>query len=235
MFRLLEGTLTDESMTFSIVAFDRNSGAAGAAAVTGGLAVGAFVPHVRAGVGAIATQGASTNWLYGERGLALLDAGRSAQQTLQVLRRDDEGRDYRQCVIVDGGGAAAGWTGSKCAPPHEHETDYAAAVAGNRLGRSGVAAAMLRGFAESAGDALADRLLAALAAGEAAGGDANGTISAALRVDVMDAPPVDIRVDYAPGEALAALADLYRRYRSAPFKDFCDTVPTRLDFSRFEA
>jgi len=222
-------------MTFSIVAFDRNSGAAGAAAVTGGLAVGAFVPHVKAGVGAIATQGASTNWLYGERGLQLLGAGESAQQTLQALSRDDEGRDYRQCVIVDGNGAAAGWTGRKCAAPREHETDHAAAVAGNRLECSGVAAAMLRAFAESAGGLLAARLLAALAAGEAAGGDAHGTISAALRVDAMDAPPVDIRVDFAPGEALTALADLYRRYRSAPFQDFYQTVPTRLDFGRFEA
>lgn len=222
-------------MTYSIVAYDPASGAAGVCTATGGLAVGAFVPHVRAGVGAIATQGASTNWLYGDRGLELLGGGCSAEQTLKVLTGDDSGRDYRQCAIVDAASAAVAWTGDTCEAVREQQTGSGVAVVGNRLVGEGVAAAMLDAFAAAAGIPLAERLLAALEAGDTAGGDLQGAVSSALRVDAFDHPPVDIRVDYAPGEAVARLRDLLRRYRSAPFRTFYDTVPTRRDFSKCKA
>lgn len=219
-------------MTYSIVAYEPASGAAGVCTATGGLAVGAFVPHARAGLGAIATQGASTNWLYGERGLELLGAGCSAAQSLDRLTRDDAGRDYRQCAIVDAAGESVAWTGDACEGVREHRTGTGVAVVGNRLVSARVAAAMLGAFTAAAGAALADRLLAALEAGDAAGGDLQGAISSALLVDSLDYPPIDIRVDYAPGEALTALRNLFGRYRSAPFSTFCDTVPTRRDFGK---
>jgi len=219
-------------MTYSIVAYDTSQGAAGVATVTGGLAVGAFVPHVRAGAGAIATQGASTNWLYGERGLELLGADVPASEALALLTADDGGREYRQCVLVDRYGVAACWTGGFCEAVRDCLSGNGVAVAGNRLVSRTVLSAMLEAYAVRAGSPLADRLLASLEAGDASGGDVNGAESAALRVDAFDAPPVDVRVDYAPGEAVSALQDLYRRYRSAPFLRFYDTVPTRRDYSR---
>jgi len=88
-------------MTYSIVAYDPVRGTAGVAAATGGLAVGAFLPYARAGAGAIVTQGASTNGLYGERGIGLLEAGCTAREAVDLLIGDDAGRDHRQCVIVD--------------------------------------------------------------------------------------------------------------------------------------
>jgi len=219
-------------MTFSIVAYDTARGVAGVAAATGGLAVGAFVTYARAGAGAIATQGASTNWLYGERGLEQLAAGVPAPEALQAVTGDDTGREYRQCVMVDRDGTPAAWTGNVCEGVRGSRTGDAVAVAGNRLVDVAVIDAMLEAFTARAGRPLAERLLSALEAGDGVGGDVHGTVSVAMRVDAFDRPPVDIRVDYAPGAAMAAMRSLYQRYRSAPFRSFYDTVPTRQDYGR---
>ena len=56
-------------MTFSIIAHDVASGQVGIAAASKTLATGARVPHIRTGVGAIASQ-ARVNRYYGPRGLA---------------------------------------------------------------------------------------------------------------------------------------------------------------------
>ena len=56
--------------TFSIVAFDPETGDLGVAVQSKFLAVGAVVPYARAGVGAVATQ-SYANLLYGPKGLAL--------------------------------------------------------------------------------------------------------------------------------------------------------------------
>ena len=55
-------------MTFSIVAFDPDSGSSGIAVASKFLAVGAVVPWGRAGAGAVATQ-AMANLSYGPHGL----------------------------------------------------------------------------------------------------------------------------------------------------------------------
>lgn len=226
-----------DGMTYSIVAYDSVGGSAGVAAATGGLAVGAFVPHARAGAGAIATQGASTNWLYGERGLGLLETGCTARETVDVLILDDPGRDYRQCLIVDGSAGIAAWTGKVCQPFTACRSalyrGVGVAAVGNRLTSPAVVDAMLESFAALQDTPLPERLLCALEAGEEAGGDLQGTLSAALRVDCFDLPPVDIRVDHSLRGALAELRDIKRRYASPPFKAFYDTVPTRRDYGRY--
>src|ERR1700737_4752867 len=98
-------------MTFSIVARDRLTGAFGAAAATGTPVVGGLVLHLASDVGAIATQGLSTNPLYGVRGLRLLESNFDADETRQRLIEEDDGRDARQLVVVDGNGRTSGWTG----------------------------------------------------------------------------------------------------------------------------
>src|ERR1700677_5072507 len=91
-------------MTFSIVARDPLTGALGAAAATGAPVVGALVLHLAADVGAIATQGLSTNPLYGMRGLRLLEAGLTPEETRDRLISWDEGRQSRQLVLIDRNG-----------------------------------------------------------------------------------------------------------------------------------
>src|SRR3546814_13527434 len=85
-----EGTV----MTYSIAARDAQSGHLGVAVASRFFAVGALVPHLRAGVGAIATQ-AFCSPLYGTDGLALLAAGASVEEALRsVTARDEIGRAH---------------------------------------------------------------------------------------------------------------------------------------------
>lgn len=94
--------------TFSIVAYDPQSGALGVAAQSKFPAVGALVPWAKAGVGAIATQ-AAANLEYGEEGLRLLASGLSAEEVVRRLTEKDPGREERQVGIVDAHGGAAAW------------------------------------------------------------------------------------------------------------------------------
>ena len=70
--------------TFSIVAFDPETDSLGVAVQSKFLAVGALVPHARAGVGAVATQ-ALANVTYGPRGLELMAQGTTAGETIEFL------------------------------------------------------------------------------------------------------------------------------------------------------
>src|SRR5437763_9086993 len=100
-------------MTFSIVATDGD--ACGVAVASKFLAVGAAVPAAAANVGAIATQ-SWANLAYRPEGLALLRAGKSAQETLDTLTAADELRAERQAGAVDAQGRAATYTGDHCHP-----------------------------------------------------------------------------------------------------------------------
>src|SRR5215470_17951478 len=99
--------------TFSIVACDLEAGQWGVATQSKFLAVGSVVPWAQPGVGAVATQ-AYANPRYGPEGLALLRDGLSAQETVDRLTADDEGRDHRQLGIVDARGGSASFTGREC-------------------------------------------------------------------------------------------------------------------------
>jgi len=50
-------------MTWSIIAFDKSTGAFGAAVAAKAFASGSFVPFVRAGVGAVGTQSLTNRYL----------------------------------------------------------------------------------------------------------------------------------------------------------------------------
>ncbi|BDG62093.1 DUF1028 domain-containing protein [Caldinitratiruptor microaerophilus] len=166
--------------TFSIVARDPATGELGVAVQSRFLAVGAVVPWARAGVGAVATQ-ARANVRFGPEGLGLLAQGLAAAEVLNRLIQADPERDHRQVAIVDARGTAAAWTGPGCLPWAGHHVGDSYACQGNILAGPDVVPAMARAF-ESAGGHLADRLLAALEAGQAAGGDSRGMQAAALLV-----------------------------------------------------
>jgi uncharacterized Ntn-hydrolase superfamily protein len=213
-------------MTFSIVARDPHTGALGVATATGGPVVGSLVPHARAGVGAIATQ-ASTNGLYAYDGLdALARPGADAQGVLDALLAADEGRDRRQCLIVDAVGRAAVWTGPGCSGHAGARIGQGVAVGGNLLSGQAVLDAMLAAYAQCTG-ALEDRLLAALVSGESAGCDRRGTRSAALKVYTANPfPAVDLRADWSPAP-VADLGVILAATRDPSYADFFATVPTR--------
>jgi uncharacterized Ntn-hydrolase superfamily protein len=166
--------------TFSIVAFDPDTGALGVAVQSKFLAVGSIVPWARAGVGAVATQ-AMANYNYGPRGLELMSRGKTAEETVEALISADEEREHRQVGVVDAEGRAATFTGGECFEWAGGVTGEHYAAQGNILVGRETVEAMAKTFEGTSGD-LAGRLLAALDAGQAAGGDSRGKQSAALLV-----------------------------------------------------
>ena len=194
-------------MTWSIVARDEATGQLGVAVATCAFAVGARVPFVATGVGAIATQ-AFVNPFYGHRGLALLRAGVPAADAVRVLIEADGGRGQRQVHIMDAKGRIAAHTGADNVPWCGHLVRETFSVAGNMLAGPEVIEETARVFAGGRGLPLARRFLAALRAGERVGGDKRGKQSAALLIhDEEEYALLDIRVDDHP-DPLAELARL---------------------------
>jgi uncharacterized Ntn-hydrolase superfamily protein len=216
--------------TFSIVACDPQNGDLGVAVASKFLAVGSVVPWARAGAGAVATQ-AMADLAYGPDGLALLEGGRTAQEALEQLLADDAQREQRQVGIVDARGGAAAHTGAQCMDWAGHIVGAGFAAQGNILAGAGVVQAIAEAFMRAEGE-LAERLLAALAAGDAAGGDRRGRQAAALYVaraggsygGTLDRY-VDLRVDDdpAPVPELARLLKLHRFYLTPPRQE--DLLP----------
>jgi uncharacterized Ntn-hydrolase superfamily protein len=170
--------------TYSIAACDPDAGQWGVATQSKFLAVGSVVPWAEPAVGAIATQ-AYANPRYGPEGLALLRDGRSAQEVVDKLTADDDGRDHRQLGVVDGQGRAASYTGSECMDWAGGRTGECYAAQGNILVSAETVDAIAETFGSSSGP-LATRLLDSLDAAQAAGGDRRGQQSAALLVVEKD-------------------------------------------------
>src|SRR5256885_15158896 len=100
-------------MTWSIIAHDRKSGQFGIAVATKFFAVGARVPNIVPGVGAIATQ-AMVNPYYGIDGVKLLRDGLGPQAIIDQLTARDPGRNHRQLHVMDASGHIAQYTGTEC-------------------------------------------------------------------------------------------------------------------------
>jgi uncharacterized Ntn-hydrolase superfamily protein len=201
-------------VTYSIVARDPKTGELGVAVQTCMFAVGSVVPWAEAGVGAVATQ-AMSEVAYGPRGLAAMKDGASAADALQRARAADDAEVLRQVGVVDANGNAAAFTGDLCIDFAGHHCGDGYAVQANMMATDRVWPAMAEAY-EHAQGALADRMLAALFAGEAAGGDARGSMSAALVVvnaarseGEGSRPTIDVRVDDHP-RPLDELARLLR-------------------------
>jgi uncharacterized Ntn-hydrolase superfamily protein len=203
--------------TFSLVACDLDAGQWGVAVQSKFLAVGSVVPWAEPQAGAVATQ-AYANPRYGPDGLALLRQGLSAEETVSRLTEADDGRDERQLGVVDAQGRAATYTGSSCLDWAGGRAGDGYAAQGNILVSEATVDALADTFASTEGT-LAERLLAALAAGQAAGGDSRGQQSAALLVVERDGgyaglsdTLVDLRADdhERPIEELARLHGLHQ-------------------------
>ena len=189
--------------TFSIVARDPATEELGVAVQSRAFRAAAIVSYAKAGVGAIATQ-ASANQSYGPTGLRLLEQGLSPAEVVQRLTSDDEGRDRRQLAVIDAQGRVKAYTGSRTSDWAGHIEGDNYSVQGNILVSEEVVQAMAHTFERTEGE-LAERLMAALDAGQAAGGDARGKQSGGILVvrPIGDSGRttdrwIDVRVDDHP-------------------------------------
>jgi uncharacterized Ntn-hydrolase superfamily protein len=198
-------------MTWSIVARDPKTGYLGIAVATRFFAVGGLVPHIRGGIGAVATQ-AFVSPLYGTDGLAQLTAGKAPDEIITELTARDAGRDQRQLHLVDAEGRNAAFTGTKCIDWAGHQIDENVSVAGNMLAGPEVVAETLATYKRAMDKPFIERLLEAMHAGEDAGGDKRGKQSAALLIHRdQDYPWLSIRAD----DHADPLAELRRLYAVA--------------------
>jgi uncharacterized Ntn-hydrolase superfamily protein len=170
--------------TYSIVAVDPEAHQWGVAVQSKFLSVGSVVPWAEPEVGAIATQ-AYANPRYGPNGLELLREGLTAQEVVDKLTGEDEGRDHRQLGVVDAQGRAATYTGKECLDWAGGRTGEGYAAQGNILVSGATVDALAETFEQSSGP-LAERLIDCLAAAQAAGGDSRGQQSSALLVVQRD-------------------------------------------------
>jgi uncharacterized Ntn-hydrolase superfamily protein len=168
--------------TFSIVAIDPANGDMGVAVASRYFSVGSVVPWALAGIGAVATQ-ANVNVGYGPKGIDLLRQGLPAKQVLERLLAEDtfEGKDGRQVAIVDAHGNIATYTGPNALHWAGDRQGKAWSAQGNILVGPQVPEAMGKAFEATQGE-LAEKLYAALKAGDDAGGDARGHQSASMLV-----------------------------------------------------
>jgi len=193
-------------MTFSIVARCTRTGQFGMAIASSSPAVAARCAHVRAGVGAVASQNV-TDPALGPLILDRLGEGLSAVQALAAVTTGRAHVDYRQLLVVDKNGEAALHTGAKVLGLWGEVRGKDCAAGGNLLASNIVPSVMAAAF-ESASGHLAERLLQALEAALEAGGEAGTIHSAGLKLaDRLSWPLVDLRIDWAP--------DPIRQLRSA--------------------
>lgn len=175
-----EGPVT---ATFSIAAVDPDAGVCGAAVASMYPAVGKIVPFVRAGVGVFCTQHWS-NAAWGPRALDLLEKGKTPEETLAELLHDDPRPEKRQLAIIDMQGRGVNRNPNQPDPSAVYwgaMSGHCYACQGNTLVGRQVIVAMAQAYEETRGS-LADRLMAALVAGDRSGGDHRGHLAAGLRV-----------------------------------------------------
>ncbi|MGY1748063.1 DUF1028 domain-containing protein [Modestobacter sp. SYSU DS0511] len=218
-------------MTFSVIARDPGTGDLGIAVSSCILAVGRAVPTVRPGVGVVAVQARSRRGL-GTSLMAGLAAGTSPEDLVRHASHAAEDVD-RQIAVLDAGGRVAADTGRGSLPASGHLLGDGFSVQGNMLTSPDVLPAMSAAFG-SAGGPLADRLLAALTAGQDAGGDLRGRQSAALLVvggepatEDDDGVRIDLRVDDSgdPVAQLRMLRNLQRAYDERDYETLAVFAP----------
>ena len=217
---LLAQTFNGEPLThtFSIVAYDKEAGEIGVAVQSHWFSVGSVVSWAEASVGAVATQ-SLVNVSFGQRGLDLLKEGKSVNEALDILLKDDDGRDFRQVAIIDAKGNAVTHTGKKCIAEAGHKAGKNYSVQANMMLNDKVVPAMSEAFENSTGP-LAERMMQVMKAAQAVGGDIRGQQSAAILVvkdkssgKVWEDRLIDIRVEDHP-QAVNEIERILKVYRA---------------------
>jgi uncharacterized Ntn-hydrolase superfamily protein len=219
-------SIPDVVATFSLVAHDEATGDLGVVVASKFLAVGAYVPFARAGVGAVATQ-SYVNTTYGPRALELLQHGGHPEACLRAFRQTDAEIETRQFGIVSAGGDSVTFTGNACHAWAGGRHGHHYAAQGNILAGPEVIDALVDSYQRRSDLAFPERLVAALLAGDRAGGDKRGRQSAALLVvgekkgyAGLSDRWIDLRVDdhTDPAPELMRLLELHRLYLDKPSK-----------------
>lgn len=197
-------------MTFSLIARCARTGQFGMVIASSSPAVAARCAHVRAGVGAVASQNV-TDPALGPMLLDLMESGLSAPDALAQITRNRPHIAYRQLLAIDAQGRTAIHSGAQVLGLWGEATGTDCAAGGNLLAHTGIPAAMITAFEATPGP-LGDRLMTALEAGLAAGGEAGPVHSAGLKLaDRLSWPLADLRIDWAdaPIAMLRAAWDVY--------------------------
>jgi len=206
--------------TFSIVARDPETGQMGVAVQSHWFSVGSVVSWAEAGVGAVATQ-SLVDPSYGPLALDLLRAGKSPEDALKGLLTADSGSDVRQVGIVDSQGRVAVHTGARCIPEAGHHSGQGYTTEANLMERNTVWDAMANAYEHATGP-FADRLIAALEAGQREKGDIRGKQSAAILIVAAKATGrpwedriMDLRVEDSPDpiKELKRLVKVHQAYQ----------------------
>lgn len=219
--------------TFSIIARCKETGYFGAAIASCFPAVGAHSPSIKADVGVIATQGWVNPYL-GKAGMALLEQGKTANETLNRLLYKDPGRELRQIAILDQFGNSAVYTGLENDEDKGHIIGDQYAVQGNLLTSIDVIEAMAETFEKTSGP-LEERLLAALLAGDERGGDKRGKQSAIIKVEAIHGfPYVDFRVDdhQEPVKELKRIYEQNRHILVERYFEWVESIKTGTKFNQ---
>lgn len=205
--------------TYSIVAMDSVTGEIGVAVQSHWFSVGSIVSWAESGVGAVATQ-SFVNPSFGPRGLQLMKSGKSAQQALDILIEEDEGRNFRQLALIDIHGNTAVHTGKNCIAEAGHMNGKYYSAQANLMYKNTVWEAMSKAF-QNSNKPLAERLVAALESAEKEGGDIRGKQSAALLLvsgeptgNVWEDRKIDLRIeDHSnPINEIKRLLKIHRAY-----------------------
>ena len=165
--------------TFSIVARDPATGEMAVGVQSHWFSVGTSVPWGKSGVGVVATQ-SFVNPAFGPKGLALMESGKTADEALEELIREDDGRDYRQVALLDDKGHAAAYTGEKCVESAAQIVGENFSVQANMMLNDKVVPAMAEAFRNNSDLPLAERVMEVLKAAQEAGGDLRGSNSNSL-------------------------------------------------------
>ena len=196
----------------------------GVAVATCHLAVGALVPHLKSGIGAIATQ-AATNPYLGLKGLEKLSRGYSLKDSLIESLNEDLDKDSRQLHGVDVSGNAWAWTGKDTVEWSGHKFGKNFSLAGNMLVGEQVLEACYEVIKSRNKEPIEEILLQGLKAGEAAGGDVRGRQSAALlTIKDQPFPFCHLRVDD-NRDPLSELEHLLQEFRQPYYQEFLDAIP----------
>ncbi|SLN27794.1 hypothetical protein PEL8287_01252 [Roseovarius litorisediminis] len=201
-------------MTFSISARCPDSNMFGIAVSSSSPCVAARCAHARAGAGVVATQNITDPRL-GPKGLDLMGQGMSASEALERLKVDAPHLEYRQLALVDANGGTAHFSGANTLGTHHVVTGDGVVAAGNLLSTPKVPEAMVTAFADTAGQPLGDRLVAAMRAALKAGGE-EGPVHSVGMVLVRDVawPVADLRIDWTDGCPIEELDALWSRWKS---------------------
>ena len=132
--------------------------------------------------------------------LAALEAGARPQDALDAALASDPLTAHRQIGVVHADGEAASHIGAECLEWAGARTVPGFSVQGNLLAGEGVVESMAQAFLTTGGS-LAERLLAALEAGQAAGGDNAGRRLAALLVEQAGYRDIGVEGHRPPGRS----------------------------------